>query len=119
MDSIRTPCEVCHGKRFQDSVLQYKLDGKSISDVLELTVSEALEFFTDKKILKKITAMEEVGIGYVTLGQALSTLSGGECQRLKLANELHKKDPFTLWMNQQLGFICQTLNTFCLLFTLL
>lgn len=91
MDSIRTPCEVCHGKRFQDSVLEYKLDGKSISDVLELTVSEALQFFTDKKILKKITAMTEVGIGYVTLGQPLSTLSGGECQRLKLANELHKK----------------------------
>ncbi|EAF4521989.1 TPA: excinuclease ABC subunit UvrA [Listeria monocytogenes] len=91
MDSIRTPCEVCHGKRFQDSVLQFKLNGKSISDVLELTVSEALDFFTDKKILKKIEAMEEVGIGYVTLGQALSTLSGGECQRLKLANELHKK----------------------------
>ncbi|MEG2505294.1 MAG: ATP-binding cassette domain-containing protein, partial [Carnobacterium sp.] len=63
----------------------------SISDVLEMTVTEALDFFTTPKITKKLQALEEVGIGYLTLGQSLNTLSGGECQRLKLANELHKK----------------------------
>ncbi|MGO2963379.1 MAG: ATP-binding cassette domain-containing protein [Carnobacterium maltaromaticum] len=91
MDSIRTVCETCQGKRFQETVLTYHLQGKSISDVLEMTVTEALDFFTTPKITKKLQALEEVGIGYLTLGQSLNTLSGGECQRLKLANELHKK----------------------------
>ncbi|MBC1936924.1 excinuclease ABC subunit UvrA [Listeria grandensis] len=91
MEAIRTPCEACGGKRFQEEVLQYKIENKSISDVLEMSVVEALAFFDSKKITKKLQAMEDVGLGYITLGQALNTLSGGECQRLKLANELHKK----------------------------
>lgn len=91
MEAIRTPCEACGGKRFQEEVLQYTLNDKSISDVLEMNVTEALAFFENKKITKKLQAMEDVGLGYIALGQSLNTLSGGECQRLKLANELHKK----------------------------
>lgn len=91
LDAVKTPCEICEGKRFKDDVLTYKLHGKSITDVLEMTVQEALEFFNIPKITDKLRAMVDVGIGYLTLGQPLSTLSGGECQRIKLASELHKK----------------------------
>lgn len=91
LDGIKSPCEVCEGKRFKEEVLAYKLDEKSISDVLELTVQQALEHFTQKEILHKLQAMSDVGLDYLTLGQPLSTLSGGECQRIKLASELHKK----------------------------
>lgn len=91
LDGVKTPCEVCQGKRFKEEVLAYKLDGKSISDVLEMTVDQAREHFEHKDIARKLQAMTDVGIGYLTLGQPLNTLSGGECQRIKLASELHKK----------------------------
>jgi excinuclease ABC A subunit len=91
MDTIKTPCEICDGKRFKDEVLTYQLNGKSITDVLDLTVQQALEFFDIDKVTDKLQAMVDVGIGYLSLGQPLSTLSGGECQRIKLASELHKK----------------------------
>jgi len=91
LDSVKLPCEVCEGKRFKDEVLAYKLNGKSISDVLAMNVTEALEFFDLKDVLPKLQAMSDVGLDYLTLGQPLSTLSGGECQRIKLASELHKK----------------------------
>jgi excinuclease ABC A subunit len=91
LESVKLPCEVCEGKRFKDEVLAYKLTGKSISDILEMNVTEALEFFNLKDVLPKLQAMSDVGLGYITLGQPLSTLSGGECQRIKLATELHKK----------------------------
>ena len=91
LDEVKLPCEVCGGKRFKDEVLSYKLDGKSISDVLEMTVAQALEFFTLKDVLNVLEAMRDVGLDYLSLGQPLSTLSGGECQRIKLAGELHKK----------------------------
>jgi excinuclease ABC A subunit len=90
-DEVKTPCEVCGGKRFKDEVLAYKLDGKSISDVLAMSVQEALGFFKLPEVLRKLQAMSDVGLDYLTLGQPLSTLSGGECQRIKLASELHKK----------------------------
>ncbi|WP_031529267.1 ATP-binding cassette domain-containing protein [Dyadobacter crusticola] len=90
LDGIKTPCEICEGKRFKEEVLAYKLNGKSISDVLELTVQQSLDYFEQKEILNKLHAMRDVGLGYLTLGQPLSTLSGGECQRIKLASELHK-----------------------------
>jgi excinuclease UvrABC ATPase subunit len=90
LDSVKLPCEVCEGKRFKDEVLAYKLHGKSISDILEMNVTEALEFLTLKDVLPKLQAMSDVGLDYLTLGQPLSTLSGGECQRIKLASELHK-----------------------------
>jgi excinuclease UvrABC ATPase subunit len=91
LESVKLPCEVCEGRRFKDEVLAYKLDGKSISDVLEMTVDQALEFFDHKDVRPKLRAMSDVGLGYIRLGQPLSTLSGGECQRIKLASELHKK----------------------------
>ena len=91
MGEVKSPCEVCEGKRFKDEVLEYKLNGKSINDVLEMTVGQALEYFKIARITSKLQAMSDVGLGYLTLGQPLSTLSGGECQRIKLASELHKK----------------------------
>ncbi|WP_394827837.1 ATP-binding cassette domain-containing protein [Pendulispora albinea] len=91
MEGIASPCEVCEGKRFKDEVLAYSLRGKTISDVLNLTVEDALAFFTEKKIKAVLAAMNDVGLGYMRLGQPLSTMSGGEGQRLKLATELHKQ----------------------------
>jgi len=92
LDEVKLPCEVCGGKRFKDEVLQYKVNGKSISDVLEMTSEQALAHFAGvKEITAKLQAMNDVGLTYLTLGQPLSTLSGGECQRIKLATELHKK----------------------------
>ncbi|MDB5178832.1 MAG: excinuclease subunit UvrA [Patescibacteria group bacterium] len=91
LESVKLPCEVCGGKRFKDEVLAYHLDGKSISDVLAMTVEEALKFFEIKEITRRLQAMSDVGLDYLSLGQPLSTLSGGECQRIKLASELHKK----------------------------
>jgi len=95
LDEVKTPCEICGGKRFKDEVLTYKFHDKSISDVLNMPIREALEFFDTKEIAKdvirKLKALSDVGLDYLTLGQPLSTLSGGECQRIKLASELHKK----------------------------
>lgn len=91
LEGVKTPCDVCEGKRFKDEVLAYKLHGKSIADVLDMNVQEALEFFGIKEVVKKLEAMNDVGLGYLKLGQPLNTLSGGECQRIKLASELHKK----------------------------
>ncbi len=91
MGEVKSPCEICEGKRFKDEVLEYKLNGKSINDVLLMTVSQALEYFKIDKITSKLQAMSDVGLDYLTLGQPLSTLSGGECQRIKLASELHKQ----------------------------
>ncbi|MEG0771759.1 excinuclease ABC subunit UvrA [Clostridium sp.] len=90
MENTKNTCEVCEGKRFKKEVLEYKFQEKSIIEVLDMTVSEALEFFKEKPIKAKLKSIEEMGIGYLTLGQTLDTLSGGECQRLKLANEIHK-----------------------------
>ena len=96
MDTIETPCEDCGGKRFQASVLEYKLAGKDITEVLDLPVSEARAFFSDGEAkLPAATAilgrMEDVGLGYLSLGQPLSTLSGGERQRIKLAIQMGEK----------------------------
>jgi excinuclease UvrABC ATPase subunit len=93
LDGVKTPCETCQGHRFKDEVLAYKLRGKSIGDFLAMTVAEALAFFeaSGGKVVKKLRAMRDVGLDYLTLGQPLNTLSGGECQRIKLASELHKQ----------------------------
>ena len=91
LDSVKLPCEVCAGRRFKEEVLAYKLNGKSIADVLEMTVEQALAFFDLKEVRRKLQALSDVGLDYMTLGQPLSTLSGGECQRIKLASELHKQ----------------------------
>ncbi|HZG77596.1 MAG TPA: excinuclease ABC subunit UvrA, partial [Paenibacillus sp.] len=91
LDSVKLPCEACGGRRFKEEVLAYKLNGKSIAEVLEMTVEQALDFFQLKEVVRKLQSMSDVGLNYITLGQPLSTLSGGECQRIKLASELHKK----------------------------
>lgn len=91
LDDAKTLCDVCEGRRFKQEVLEYKLNGKSIFEVLQLTVAQAIEFFDLKEIARMLQSMSDVGLDYLTLGQPLSTLSGGECQRIKLASELHKK----------------------------
>ena len=91
LGEVKSPCEICEGKRFKDEVLAFRLKGKSINDVLQMTVQQALEFFDMKSVVVKLQAMSDVGLTYLTLGQPLSTLSGGECQRIKLASELHKQ----------------------------
>lgn len=94
MEGIVSTCEVCEGKRFKAEVLAYPLRGKSIGDVLDMTVEDALDFFTEKtekQVNAVLRAMNNVGLGYLRLGQPLSTLSGGEGQRLKLATQLHKQ----------------------------
>lgn len=91
LDDAKTVCDVCEGHRFKEEVLAYKYNGKSISEALQLTVAQAIDFFDLKEIAQKLQAMSDVGLDYLSLGQPLSTLSGGECQRIKLASELHKK----------------------------
>jgi excinuclease ABC subunit A len=93
LPDLYVPCEVCKGKRYNRETLDVRYKGKSISDVLDMNVSTALKFFeSHPKILRKIEALEMVGLGYITLGQHANTLSGGEAQRIKLATELSKKD---------------------------
>ena len=92
LSDIYVPCEVCHGKRYNKETLEIKYKGKSIADILDMTVEEALTFF-DKipRIKSKIQTLYDVGLGYIKLGQPSTTLSGGEAQRVKLATELSKK----------------------------
>ena len=86
---VELPCEECNGTRYKSSVLEIKYKGKSIHEVLNLTVKEALRFFTGQtRILEKLAVLDEVGLGYVRLGQSATTLSGGEAQRVKLAAHL-------------------------------
>ncbi|ADR21702.1 UvrABC system protein A [Marivirga tractuosa] len=93
LPDVHVPCETCKGKRYNRETLEVRFKGKSISDVLDMTVEQAVEFFTNQpKILRKIQTLSEVGLGYITLGQHATTLSGGEAQRVKLATELSKKD---------------------------
>jgi excinuclease UvrABC ATPase subunit len=91
MDSVEILCQECGGKRFKEEVYQYQLKDKSIDEVLAMNITEAIDFFEEKSIQRKLKQILEVGLGYMTLGQPLNTLSGGECQRLKLAKELSKK----------------------------
>jgi len=91
MDSVETICEECGGKRFKSEVLEYRYRNKSIVQVLAMSIAEAAQFFTHKDINNKLKHIVDVGLHYMTLGQPLDTLSGGECQRLKLAKELSKK----------------------------
>jgi excinuclease UvrABC ATPase subunit len=85
------PAKCVAASAFKEEVLAYTFNGKSIADVLSMTINQALSFFTIKEVLPKLQAMSDVGLDYLTLGQPLSTLSGGECQRMKLASELHKQ----------------------------
>ena len=91
LDSVKTTCDECEGKRYHSEVLELKLKGKNIAEVLDMTVTQAYEFFDSVKIKKHLFLLQEVGLGYLKLGQSLSTLSGGETQRLKIATELKKE----------------------------
>ena len=93
LPDVLVPCEACHGKRYNRETLEVRFKGKSIADVLDMTINQAVEFFENQpKILQKIKVLQEVGLGYIKIGQPSSTLSGGESQRVKLATELAKKD---------------------------
>ncbi|MEQ6388804.1 excinuclease ABC subunit UvrA [Bacillaceae bacterium S4-13-58] len=92
LPDVYVPCEVCHGHRYNRETLEVKYKGKNIADVLEMTIEDALEFFENiPKIKRKLQTIADVGLGYVTLGQPATTLSGGEAQRVKLASELHRR----------------------------
>ncbi|GHP15145.1 UvrABC system protein A [Lentilactobacillus fungorum] len=92
LPDVYVPCEVCHGKRYNAETLEVEYKGKNIADVLDMTVDEAVDFFSAiPKISRKLQTIKDVGLGYVSLGQSATTLSGGEAQRMKLASELHKK----------------------------
>ena len=93
LPDVLVPCEVCHGKRYNRETLEVRFKGKSIADVLDMTINRAVEFFENvPSILNKIKVLQEVGLGYIKLGQPSTTLSGGESQRVKLATELAKRD---------------------------
>ena len=93
LPDVMVPCEVCHGKRYNRETLEVRFKGKSIADVLDMTINRAVEFFENvPQILNKIKVLQEVGLGYIKLGQPSTTLSGGESQRVKLATELSKRD---------------------------
>ena len=93
LPDVYVPCEVCHGKRYNRETLEVRFKGKSIADVLDMTINRAVEFFENvPQILHKIKVLQDVGLGYIKLGQSSTTLSGGESQRVKLATELAKRD---------------------------
>lgn len=93
LPDVMVPCEVCHGKRYNRETLEVRYKGKSIADVLDMTINQAVEFFDSvPNVLQKIKALQDVGLGYIKLGQPSTTLSGGESQRVKLATELSKRD---------------------------
>jgi excinuclease ABC subunit A len=93
LPDIQVPCEECHGKRYNRETLEVRYKGKSIADVLDMTINQACEFFENvPDILRKIKTIQDVGLGYIKLGQPSTTLSGGESQRVKLATELSKRD---------------------------
>lgn len=100
LPDVYVPCEVCKGTRFQQETLDIRFKGKSIADVLEMTVEDALAFFDAfPKIKSRLQTIYDVGLGYIKLGQSSTTLSGGEAQRVKLAYELHSKiTPQTLYI---------------------
>jgi len=91
LPDIYVPCEVCHGKRYNSETLEVRYKSKSIAEILEMTATDAVEFFQPiPKIYRKLQTIVDVGLGYITLGQPATTLSGGEAQRMKLASELHR-----------------------------
>lgn len=102
-DPVTVPCEACCGTRYSDEALSYKIQGKNIVEILDLTIEEAMDFFEKPNILKRVEKLQEIGLGYLTLGQTTSSLSGGELQRLKLASHLQKEGQIYLLDEPSLG----------------
>ena len=102
-DPITVTCEACGGSRYSDKALSYCYQGKNIEEILDLTVEEALHYFQIPKIIKRLNTLEEVGLGYLTLGQTTSSLSGGELQRLKLASHIQKEGQIYILDEPSLG----------------
>ncbi len=102
-DPVTVPCEACSGTRYSDEALSYKIQGKNIVEILDLTIEEAMDFFEKPNILKRVEKLQEIGLGYLTLGQTTSSLSGGELQRLKLASHLQKEGQIYLLDEPSLG----------------
>ena len=109
LPDIYVPCEVCHGTRYNRETLQVKYKGKNIAEVLNMTVDEAVDFFEHiPSVYNKIKTLQDVGLGYIRLGQSSTTLSGGEAQRVKLATELSKRSTGS----RRPGFILTTSKSF-------
>ena len=112
------PCEVCHGKRFNEATLRVRYKGKNIAEVLEMSVREAMQHFAaHKDIMRVLQTLEDVGLGYIRLGQSSPTLSGGEAQRIKLARELaqggHRAAPCTSWTSPPRACTSRTSASCC------
>ena len=102
-DPVTVPCEACNGMRYSDEALSYQYQDKNIAEILDLTIDEALKYFNMPKIIKRVNTLKDVGLGYLTLGQTTSSLSGGEVQRLKLASHLQKEGEIYLLDEPSLG----------------
>lgn len=116
LPDMYVPCDACHGKRYNRETLEVGYKGKNISDVLEMTVEDAAEFFSAIPVIhRRLETLTQVGLGYIRLGQAATTLSGGEAQRVKLARELAKRDTgktLYILMNQQQVYISMILPSY-------
>jgi len=112
LDSVKTVCDECEGKRYHSEVLDLTYQSKNIAEVLNMTVNQAYDFFSVSKILKHLKTLQEVGLGYIKLGQSLSTLSGGESQRLKIASELHKESNIYIMDEPTTGLHMSDISTF-------
>jgi excinuclease UvrABC ATPase subunit len=115
IDAVKSQCDECEGKRYHSDVLELKYRGKNIAEVLDLSVNEALKFFNSRKIIRQLQLLQEVGLGYLKLGQTLSSLSGGESQRLKIATELQKTSSIYIMDEPTTGLHRSDIETFYLI----
>jgi excinuclease UvrABC ATPase subunit len=112
LDAVKSPCDECDGKRYHSDVLELRYQGKNIAEVLDLSVSEAIQFFNLPKVIRQLELLQEVGLGYLKLGQTLSSLSGGESQRLKIAAELQKTSNIYIMDEPTTGLHRSDIETF-------
>lgn len=112
LDSVKTICDECEGKRYHSEVLDLKYQGKNIAEVLNMTINQAYDFFEERKIRKHLQLLQKTGLGYLKLGQSLSTLSGGESQRLKIASELTKESTIYIMDEPTTGLHMSDIDNF-------